>query len=293
MVSEPPLVLVVDDDRSIRTLLRVAMEEEGYRVTDATNGEQGLKEFIRKQPDLVLLDGVMPVLDGFASCRQMRQLPHGTDIPILMITVLDDTESVDQAFDCGATDYVTKPLHWAVLAQRVRRLLANRSVNSRISDLEATLMRQMAREQLWRQWLQRLVFGGEGKDIDLCLEELKVFLEVDKVEFVPWNYLHPSGANFLSFAFPHPWPLPELLPELQKSEVVAIPDIHTAPLPAEILDRCQMLSIQALLVAPVIHKQNTSAPMSGVLAAVHSQPREWDPEAMDLVRQMAHLLAIA
>ncbi|HIK12872.1 MAG TPA: response regulator [Oscillatoriaceae cyanobacterium M33_DOE_052] len=291
MVSEPPLVLVVDDDRSIRTLLRVAMEEEGYRVTDATNGEQGVKEFIRKQPDLVLLDGVMPVLDGFACCRQLRELPLGQDVPILMITVLDDPESVDQAFDCGATDYVTKPLHWAVLAQRVRRLLANRTVNSRMRDLEATLVRQTAREQLWRHWLQRLVFGNDGEDINLCLEELKVFLEVDQVEFIPWN--PHSGANFLSFAFPHPWPLQELLSELQKSELVAIPDIKTAPLPAQVVDNCQMLNIQALLMAPVIQRQNTSAPVSGVVAAVHSQSRDWETEAMDLVRQMAHLLALA
>jgi diguanylate cyclase (GGDEF)-like protein len=116
-------ILIVDDDRAMRLLLRLAMEEEGYTVLEAKDGEQCLAEFIQHRPQMVLLDAVMPGIDGFSCCQQLRQLPEAQDVPILIITVLDDPASVDRAFEAGATDYVTKPIHWPVLCQRVRRLL--------------------------------------------------------------------------------------------------------------------------------------------------------------------------
>ena len=116
-------ILIVDDDRAMRLLLRMAMEEEGYTVIEAKDGEQCLVEFVRHQPQVVLLDAVMPGMDGFTCCQQLRQRPEAQEVPVLMITVLDDSDSVDRAFEAGATDYVTKPIHWPVLCQRVRRLL--------------------------------------------------------------------------------------------------------------------------------------------------------------------------
>lgn len=116
-------ILIVDDDRSMRLLLRLAMEGEGYNVLEAKDGEQCLAEFAQHRPQMVLLDAVMPGIDGFACCQQLRQLPEAQDVPVLIITVLDDSVSVDHAFESGATDYVTKPIHWPVLCQRVRRLL--------------------------------------------------------------------------------------------------------------------------------------------------------------------------
>jgi PAS domain S-box-containing protein len=123
LAENPPLVLVVDDDRFMRLQLREAMEQGGYIVTEAENGEQALDLYTKINPDVVLLDALMPVMDGFDCCKQMRCLPSKHPTPILMITALEDPESVDLAFEVGATDYVTKPIHWAVLRQRVRHLL--------------------------------------------------------------------------------------------------------------------------------------------------------------------------
>ena len=117
------LVLVVDDDRFMRLQLRKAMEQGGYIVAEAENGEQALALYTKLNPDVVLLDALMPVMNGFNCCQQMRCLPNSDRTPILMITALEDRESVDLAFEVGATDYVTKPIHWAVLRQRVRHLL--------------------------------------------------------------------------------------------------------------------------------------------------------------------------
>ncbi len=117
------LVLVVDDDRFMRLQLRLAMEQGGYIVAEAENGEQALALYAKLRPNVVLLDALMPVMNGFNCCKQMRCLPNSDRTPILMITALEDPESVDLAFEVGATDYVTKPIHWAVLRQRVRHLL--------------------------------------------------------------------------------------------------------------------------------------------------------------------------
>lgn len=122
-LSTQPLILVVDDEKSMRILLSKAMEKAGYQVAEAKDGEECLAVYDRLQPDLILLDAMMPVMDGFTCCNQLQKLPRGDRIPVLMITGLDDQASVDRAFEVGATDYITKPINWAVLRQRVRRLL--------------------------------------------------------------------------------------------------------------------------------------------------------------------------
>ncbi|MBD2093809.1 response regulator [Trichocoleus sp. FACHB-591] len=121
--SDSPLVLLIDDDRSMRLLLAQAIKQEGYQVVEAKDGKEGLTLYQQVHPDIILMDALMPIMDGFACCAQLRTLPGGDRVPVLMITCLDDPASVDQAFVAGATDYVTKPIHWAVLRQRVRRLL--------------------------------------------------------------------------------------------------------------------------------------------------------------------------
>ena len=139
-----PLILIVDDDRSMRTLLNLAMTEEGYDAVEAKNGEQCLGEYQLHKPDAILLDAVMPDMDGFTCCEKIRQFPGGELIPILMITVLDDQESIDQAFNCGATDYITKPIHWAVLSKRMRRLLATNQIFREVQTVKQKLHQQQS-----------------------------------------------------------------------------------------------------------------------------------------------------
>ncbi len=117
------LVLVVDDDPVMRRMARYALEKENLQVVEAVDGAQGLEMFQRLAPNFVIFDGMMPVLDGFSACAELRRLPTGAFTPVLMVTALDDEESVDRAFAAGATDYVTKPVRWAVLRRRVIHLL--------------------------------------------------------------------------------------------------------------------------------------------------------------------------
>ncbi|MGB7445191.1 MAG: ATP-binding protein [Coleofasciculaceae cyanobacterium] len=117
-----PLILVVDDDRFTRIMLRQIMEQEGYKVEEVEDGQQCLAAYESFKPDMVLLDAMMPVMDGFTCCSKLQTLSNGDGVPVLMITGLNDQASVDWAFEAGAIDYVTKPIHPPVLRRRVRRL---------------------------------------------------------------------------------------------------------------------------------------------------------------------------
>jgi CheY-like chemotaxis protein/nitrogen-specific signal transduction histidine kinase len=122
-LSIPWKILIVDDDEVTRLLLRQKMEESGYETIIAKSGEGALEMYRQHQPDMVLMDGIMPGMDGFDCCEQLKQLPGAESTPVLIITGLEDNQSVDRAYQVGAADYINKPIHWAVLRQRVRRLL--------------------------------------------------------------------------------------------------------------------------------------------------------------------------
>ncbi|MBD9355473.1 EAL domain-containing protein [Methylomonas albis] len=118
-----PRILVADDDRAMRFALQDVLEKDGYRVDLAGTGRQALALCQRKMADLILMDAMMPEMDGFEACRKIRALPHGTDVPILMITALENDHSVELAFSIGANDYIPKPIHFAVLRKRIAHLL--------------------------------------------------------------------------------------------------------------------------------------------------------------------------
>ncbi len=121
---QAPTILVVDDERSMRIMIRYALQRDGYALYEATDGEEALTLFTQVKPDLVLMDAAMPRMDGFTACERLRILPGGTETPVLMITGLDDDRSVDRAFEIGVKDFIPKPIHWAVLRQRIHRILA-------------------------------------------------------------------------------------------------------------------------------------------------------------------------
>ena len=129
-VRDKPRVVIADDDRTIRLLARVAMEGAGFEVIEAGNGRQALEAIQSGFPDLMLLDVTMPVMDGYAACTALRRLPDGERLPVIIITGLDDPESINRAYDAGATDFVTKPINWGVLRHRVRYIMrASRALN--------------------------------------------------------------------------------------------------------------------------------------------------------------------
>ncbi len=122
------LVLIVDDDVITRVLARETLEQGGFAVEEADDGHAGVSAFERLRPNIVLLDVMMPVLDGYGACAALRKLEAGEHTPVVMMTGLDDSDSINLAFEVGATDFITKPIAWPMLVHRVRYLLrANRA----------------------------------------------------------------------------------------------------------------------------------------------------------------------
>ncbi|MGB3650352.1 MAG: response regulator, partial [Rivularia sp. (in: cyanobacteria)] len=121
--NQPPQILIVDDQKTLRLVLRKAIEKQGYQVIEACNGQHCLDICQKQTPDMILLDAMMPAMDGFECSTKLQTLMGDRCPPILMITVLNDQKSIEQAFEVGASDYITKPINWDLLAQRVNRLL--------------------------------------------------------------------------------------------------------------------------------------------------------------------------
>ena len=121
--DRPVRVLLVDDSPLERFIAREALEQAGFDVIEACDGAAALTTFAEQLPDIVLLDVKMPKVDGFECCRSIREREDGADVPILMLTGLDDVESINQAYETGATDFYGKPINAAILTHRVRYLL--------------------------------------------------------------------------------------------------------------------------------------------------------------------------
>ena len=134
-----PLVLVVDDDMAVRLLAREALEPDGFQVVEAEDGASAVAAVATVHPNIVLLDVMMPVMDGFTACTALRKIPAGEHIPILMMTGLEDVESIHQAYEAGATDFVVKPINWLILSHRVRYMLRASAALQGIKASEARL----------------------------------------------------------------------------------------------------------------------------------------------------------
>ncbi|NJD07600.1 MAG: EAL domain-containing protein [Methylococcaceae bacterium] len=117
--GQPTIALVVDDETTTRILARSVLENMGYQVFEAEDGEQALACFQRTQPQLVVMDVLMPRMDGFACCTALRALPAGADVPVVLITGIDDSNSIEQAYRAGATDFVHKPINWILFRHRI------------------------------------------------------------------------------------------------------------------------------------------------------------------------------
>lgn len=120
---EKQKILIVDDDARIRNLLKIYLEKAGFQVNEAENGLEALLSLQNSQPDLIVLDIMMPVLDGMETCRQIRKLAI---MPILFLTARTEVDDKLLGFDCGADDYVEKPFNPQEVVARVRAILRRR-----------------------------------------------------------------------------------------------------------------------------------------------------------------------
>ena len=118
-----PTVLVAEDESALVTLLRYNLEREGYRVVEATDGEEALLLAAEEKPDLVLLDWMLPQLSGIEVCRRLRARPESRNVPILMLTARGEEADRVRGLNTGADDYITKPFSMTELLARLRAVM--------------------------------------------------------------------------------------------------------------------------------------------------------------------------
>jgi len=126
-------ILIVEDDERIRSSMRLALEDEGYTVDDVASGEEAIDRFEAEPAELVLIDLMLPGMDGFEACRALRRT---STVPVIMVTARSDTHDVVAGLEAGADDYVTKPFVAKELAARIRALLRR----SRQEDDESAVL---------------------------------------------------------------------------------------------------------------------------------------------------------
>jgi len=148
------LVLIVDDDPGTRLLLSAALESAGFRVQEAEDGEQALALLVDYVPDLIMLDVMMPGMDGFEVCARIRDNPERADIPIVMVTGNNDQDSIRRAYDMGVTDFITKPITWEVISYRIDFILRATKAFADLKKSEKRLVhaQQIAKIGSW-EWV--------------------------------------------------------------------------------------------------------------------------------------------
>ena len=188
-------ILVADDEELTRLFASQALEAEGFLVEEAEDGIAALEVAREVRPDLIILDVLMPGKSGFQVCQEMRRRPEFRRTPILMMTGLDDTESVKKAYDFGATDFVTKPISWTLLCHRVQYLLRASEAIAQLAKSHVLLAQAQKLAGLssfdWNHASDQLTVNGElfAMCAGLGPEELlplagfwEIFIEADRAE---------------------------------------------------------------------------------------------------------------
>ncbi|MEQ1804571.1 MAG: EAL domain-containing protein [Burkholderiaceae bacterium] len=140
-LAVPPQVLLVDDDEVNLLIIAAALRERGFSISRASSGEEALRRLTDTVPDVLVLDALMPGLDGFETCRAVRARAGLAALPVLMLTGLDDDASISRAFDAGATDFFVKSNQWNLLAGRLRYLLRASRTRQELERSTAKLAR--------------------------------------------------------------------------------------------------------------------------------------------------------
>ncbi len=191
--EERPVVVLADDDPSIRLMVRHVLESEDFDIVEASDGLEAIKAVEKYHPALILLDAVMPGIDGFTTCQQIKDGGHA-DIPVMMITGLDDDASVERAYDVGAIDFITKPIKWAVLKHRVKSVVAKVVAERKVKLLAyRDTLTNLPNRLLFADRLEQSVIRAERSRTSMAL----MLVDIDDFKLVNDSFGHDAGDKLI------------------------------------------------------------------------------------------------
>ena len=194
VASENALLLVVDDDRSMRLTMCKVLEGNDYRIAECGDGVAAVEYCKTTMPDLILMDAIMPNMDGFSACRELRKLDDCKHTPILMVTALDDENSIDRAFSSGANDFIPKPVNFEVLRQRISRLLEASKAEKNVQHLSYNdTLTGLPNRRMFLEKLQTMLSQPRGEEYMVGL----MFLDLDHFKLINDTLGHNVGDLLL------------------------------------------------------------------------------------------------
>jgi predicted signal transduction protein with EAL and GGDEF domain/FixJ family two-component response regulator len=264
-----PRVLLVDDDEVNLLLTAAALRERGFEVTEAASGSEALGLLSTRTPDVVVLDALMPELDGFETCSLLRATPGFESLPVLMLTGLDDEASINRAYQAGATDFFVKSSQWSLLDGRLRYLLRSSRTRIELERSKAKLARaqdlaRMGSFEWWRTSAGSFAISAEG---------LRVFGRgpQDRLDFIGVMRMVPTDDRHVFL---------RLL-----RDVIAHTSVLVTDLPLTLPDgRQRVVHIEA---EPEFNEQGGVSGYTGILQDVTDRR-----QAEDRIRQLAHFDAL-
>lgn len=191
--EERPIVVLADDDPSIRLMVRHVLESEEFDIVEASDGLEAIKAVEKYHPALILLDAVMPGIDGFTTCQRIKEKGY-TDIPVMMITGLDDDASVERAYEVGAIDFITKPIKWAVLKHRVKSVVAKVIAERKVKLLAyRDTLTDLPNRLLFADRLEQAVIRAERSRTSMAL----LLIDIDDFKLVNDSFGHDAGDKLI------------------------------------------------------------------------------------------------
>ncbi|WLE95445.1 MAG: diguanylate cyclase [Candidatus Electrothrix communis] len=193
-LAEQALILIVDDNPHNLQVVANIVKENGLKVAVAQNGRQALDFLQTKLPDLVLMDIMMPDMDGLETCRRMKKNEQSRDIPVIFITALSGTEDVIRAFDAGGGDYITKPFVKEEVQARINVHLKLKKAMEKMKKMSVT-------DEMTGVFNRRYAFHVLNREINVSQREKKKFVvcyvDIDKLKIVNDTYGHDAGDELI------------------------------------------------------------------------------------------------
>src|ERR671933_372037 len=309
------VILIVDDTPTNLGMLCDFLTDSGFEVLVATDGESAIEQVLYAQPNLILLDILMPGIDGFETCRRVKANPSTKDIPVIFMTALGETVDKVRGFQVGAVDYVTKPIQPEEVLARITNHLTIQNLQNQLQQQNLRLQqevdeRQQA-EELVRQQAQREQLLGEmqgrirrslnlDKILSTTVSEVRQFLQTDRVliyrffddwsgivvvESVSSDELSVLNSTISDSCFREAY-----VERYHKGRILVLEDIYTAGLAPCHVDFLASFKVRANLVVPILQGEQ----LWGLLVAHHCyEPRQWQQWEVDFLKALSTQIAIA